>query len=121
MDITGIGTAISSIKDLVGMFFPDKTAEDQAKLTAMLQMVQGQLAIDNTSASHQVFTFRDGAGWTCVIAFAIMALKAPIEWACALRGHPITLPTIDTGITTDMLMGLLGLGGMHLYENTKGS
>jgi len=25
MDITGIGTAVTGVKDILGMFFPDKT------------------------------------------------------------------------------------------------
>ena len=31
MDITGIGSAAQAVKDVVGMFFPDKTEEDKAK------------------------------------------------------------------------------------------
>lgn len=118
-DLTGIGTGLTAVKDIIGMFFPDKTAEDQAKLTATLQMIQGQMQVDLASAQKQSFTFRDGAGWTCVVAFALMALKAPIEWVCAISGHPISLPAVDTSVTTDMLLGLLGLGGMHMYEKTS--
>ena len=55
-----------------------------------------------------------------MVAFGFIALKAPIEWVAALCGHQITLPAPDSSVTTDMLLGLLGLGGLHTYQQVKG-
>lgn len=126
MDVTGIGTAVTGIKDILGMFFPDKTEQEKTQIAAAFQAMQlqqqadaSQNAVNAAAAEKQPITFRDGAGWVCVAAFALAALKSPIEWGCALAGHPVTLPSIDTSETSSMLLGLLGLGGMHLYEQVK--
>jgi hypothetical protein len=118
--ITGAEEAVSSIANLVSKFFPDKTEVEKAQLAGVLSIIQGQLAANTAEAAQPGLHFRDGAGWVCVAGFALLVLKAPIEWACALAGHPITLPAPDTSISTDMLLGLLGLGGMHVYQTSKG-
>lgn len=119
MDLTGIGEAATAVQKIVGMFFPDKTAEEQQKLAATLALLNAQTDIDKAEASQPGMHFRDGAGWTCVAGFALMLLRPVIEWACVLAGHPVTLPTVDTSVSNDMLFGLLGLGGMHVYQQTK--
>lgn len=119
MDLTGIGTASEAVKGIIGMFFPDKTKEEQDKLAASLALLNAQTDINKVEAAQPGMHFRDGAGWVCVVAFGLAALKAPIEWAAALCGHAVTLPQMDTSVTTDMLLGLLGLGGMHVYEKVK--
>jgi hypothetical protein len=117
--ITGAEEAVTSITNLVGRFFPDKTEVEKAQLAGVLSVIQGQLAANTAEAAKPGLHFRDGAGWVCVAGFALMVLKAPIEWVCAICGHPITLPAADTTVSTDMLLGLLGLGGMHVYQQVK--
>ena len=82
MDVTGIGEASTAIKGILGMFFPDKTAEEQAKIAQAFQLLQQQSqenqaqdAINQASAAHQPITFRDGAGWVCVAGFAVTVLR----------------------------------------------
>ena len=117
--ITGGEEAVTSIANLVGRFFPDKTEVEKAQLAGVLSIVQGQLAANAAEASRPGLHFRDGAGWVCVIAFAVMTLKPLIEWASILSGHPVTLPAIDTTVAMTMLSGLLGLGGMHVYQQVN--
>lgn len=129
----GLSDIAGAVLGIIDKIIPDKAAAAQAKLQLLQLQQQGefkeidaqiaaagqQTAINAAEAAKGEFSFRDGAGWVCVLAFALMALKAPIEWASALAGHPITLPAMDTGTTTDMLMGLLGLGGMHVYQSAS--
>lgn len=89
------------------------------ELDLQAQQNTQQADIDKTTAAQPGMHFRDGAGWVCVAGFALMQFKAPIEWVCALAGHPVVLPAVDTTVTNDMLMGLLGLGGMHVYQQVK--
>lgn len=135
MDLTGIGDVAALIKDGLDRIFPNKS--DPAYIQAQAALVNAQtagalkqlddnfqLAVEQikanaAEAAQPGMHFRDGAGWVCVAGFAFLVLKAPIEWAAALAGHPITLPAPDTSISTDMLLGLLGLGGMHVYQQTK--
>lgn len=133
LDVTGIG----SIADLLGLainkIFPDPTQAAAAKIALLNAQNAGQLKeLDDqyqtnieqikanaAEAAKPGLSFRDGAGWVCVVGFAIATLKSPIEWACSLAGHPVTLPSVDTGTSTTMLFALLGIGGMHVYEKTQ--
>lgn len=126
MDITGIGEASTAIKGILGMFFPDKTAEEQAKIAQAFQLLQQQSqenqaqdAINQAAAAHQPITFRDGAGWVCVAGFAVTVLRPLVSWGSILAGHPVVLPAMDTTEIVPMLLGLLGLGGMHMNENIQ--
>lgn len=134
MDITGIGSVADLLKDGIDKIWPDPAKAAEAKIALLQAQNAGalkqldddfqtsleQIKANAAEAAQPGFHFRDGAGWVCVAAFALMALKTPIEWGMALAGHPITLPTFDSSMTNDMLFGLLGLGGMHVYGQVKG-
>ena len=124
-DVTGIGTAATAVEKILGMFFPDKTQEERDKMAAAFNVLQLQAAANQQqNAINQVsaatgFTFRDGAGWVCVAGFAVNVLRPLIAWSFAIAGHPVNLPEMDTTQTLPMLLGLLGLGGMHTYQTIK--
>lgn len=117
--VTGAEDAISSIAGLVGRFFPDKTEVEKAQLAGVLSIVQGQLAANTAEAAQPGLHFRDGAGWVCVFGFAVMTIKPLVEWGSILAGHPVSLPPMDTTVSMTMLTGLLGLGGMHAYQQVN--
>jgi hypothetical protein len=132
LDITGIGSVADLLTAAVDKIWPDPTQAAQAKIALLNAQQAGalkqlddqfQLAIEQIKANAAEgggLHFRDGAGWVCVASFAIAALKSPIEWGCALSGHPVTLQAIDQSTTVPMLLALLGVGGMHLYGQTQG-
>lgn len=135
MDITGIGSIADLIRTGIDKIWPDPAKAAEAKI-AILQAEQAgtlkdldnqfQLALEQiktnaAEAAQPGLHFRDGAGWVCVAAFALIALKTPLEWVSIATGHPMTLPSFDASMTNDMLYGLLGLGGMHVYAQTKKS
>jgi Holin of 3TMs, for gene-transfer release len=133
LDAMGIGSIADLLKTGIEKIWPDpaKRAEAQIallnaqqagafkELDAQLQTNLAQIAANAVDSAKPGLSFRDGAGWVCVIGFAIATLKAPIEWACHLAGHPVTLPSVDTSTITTMLLALLGIGGMHVYEKTQ--
>jgi hypothetical protein len=132
-DITGLGAVADLVGNVIDKIFPDKTqaaaakaALAQAQLEGSLKSIddQYQIQIEQIKANAAAeakpgLSFRDGAGWVCVIGFTLAILKAPIEWACTLAGHTVTLPSVDTSTITTMLFALLGIGGMHVYEKTQ--
>jgi hypothetical protein len=132
-DITGIGSIADLIGGVIDKIFPDKTKAAEAKAALAQAQLEGslksiddqfQIQIEQIKAnaaeeSKPGLSFRDGAGWVCVIGFAIAELKSPVEWACTLAGHQVTLPSVDTSTLTTMLFALLGIGGMHVYEATQ--
>jgi len=107
------------VSTLLNKFLPDKSQKERDELAAVLQLTKAQTDANTAEAAQPGLHFRDGAGWVCVASFAISSLKAPVEWVAAFSGHPVTLPTVDTTLTYSMLIGLLGLGGMHTYQVSK--
>lgn len=132
MDLTGVGALSTLADDIINKVWPDPAKQAEAKAALLTAENQGllkqldddfqlsleQIKANAAEAAQPGMHFRDGAGWVCVIGFALMVLKAPIEWACTIAGHPITLPTVDGSVSNDMLFGLLGLGGMHVFQQT---
>lgn len=119
MDMTGIGEASTAVQKILGMFFPDKTQEERDKLAGIIGLITQQNDINKAEASQPGIHFRDGAGWTCVAGFALMLFRPVIEWVCIIVGHPVNLPDVDTSVSSEMLIGLLGLGTMHVYQQVK--
>lgn len=133
LDVAGIGSVADLLKTAVQTVWPDPEkkaaatvaileAENAGKfkeMDAQLQTNLAQIAANAVAAAKPGMTFRDGAGWVCVIAFAIQALKSPIEWASVMVGHPVTLPSVDTSTSTTMLFALLGITTAHVYEKTQ--
>ncbi len=124
MDLTGIGTAATAVQKIVGMFFPDKTAEDQQKLAASLALLNAQTDIDKAEAqsSDPLQHWRGGLGWVCTAGYAYQFVLEPLIVAVAhLAGHPIQLPSLDLGQLSTLTLGMLGLGTLHVTERIKGA
>lgn len=135
LDLSGLGSVADFGKALLDRVWVNKNdpaylaaqvalqnAKDAGSLKEMddeFQLSLEQIRANAAEAAQPGFHFRDAAGWVCVINFAFLALKAPIEWVCIIAGHTIALPTPDTSVTLPMLLGLLGLGGMHMYQQTR--
>lgn len=135
MDVTGLGSVADLANSIIGRLWPNKSdpayiAAQSALLTAQqagtlkelddqFQTNIEQIKADAAEAAQPGLHFRDGAGWVCVAGFAFSILKSPIEWGCTLAGHPVALPTVDTSTSTTLLFALLGLGGMHVYQQVK--
>ena len=133
LDAMGIGSIADLLKTGIDKIWPDPAKAAEAKIAllnaqqagmfkemdAQLQTNLAQIQANAVAEAKPGMGFRDGAGWVCVIGFTIAILKSPIEWASALVGHPLTLPSVDTTTITTMLFALLGIGGMHVYEKTQ--
>ena len=124
MDITGIGEAATAAQKIIGMFFPDKTAEEQAKLSASLSLLTAQTDIDKAEAvsSDPLQHWRGGLGWVCSFAYGYNFVLQPLIIAgAAIANHPIVLPPLDIGALATLTFGMLGLGGLHVSERIKGA
>ena len=123
-DVTGLGQAVSAVKDLIGQFFPDKSEEQKAEIAQVITVIQGQLDTNKQeAASASLFTsgWRPSVGWTCSAAFATQFVVGPIaEWGSTLAGHPVKFPTLDLGTMMPILLGMLGLGYYRTQEKIAG-
>ena len=124
--------ALGPIIDGFLKLIPDKNAREAAKekmeaemLVAMTSLVQGQLDINMKEAEHHstfVAGWRPGIGWICGAALAWNFVLQPIvSWVAFVSGVDlVSMPTLDTGELTTILLGMLGLGGLRTYEKTLG-
>lgn len=116
----GIDLATAAIKRI----WPDKSAEEAARLAAELTIVQGQLEVNKAEASSSSpFTsgWRPAIGWVCALALFTQYIARPmLQWVGIVSGHPFPeLPGID-GNLWQLMLGMLGLGGLRTFEKTKG-
>ena len=123
VDLTGIGEAADAAKSVIGMFFPDKTEEDKAKLAGALALINAQTDIDKAEAqsTDPLQHWRGGLGWVCVASYAWNFVVQPlIVSISSATGHPIAVVPLDIGPLVTLTGGMLGLGGLHVAERIKG-
>jgi hypothetical protein len=139
MDLTGLGSIFDFAKGVLERVFPDPTQRAQAaleleklrqsgelaKLAQETQLLQGQLDINKEEAKSTnwfVAAWRPAVGWTCGLSLLYISIIDPIARFIALtNGYKGLFPVIDTSITLQVLLGLLGLAGMRTLEKVKGA
>lgn len=124
MDATGIGAAANLATTVIGRLWPDKSESERAQMAAALTIVQGQLDANRVeAASPSGFTsgWRPAIGWVCGMALAMQYIARPlVAWVGIATGHPLPeLPGIDDNLW-ELMLGLLGLGGLRTFEKTRG-
>ena len=127
-------------KGLIDRLFPDPAAKAAAQLE-LLRMEQtgalAQLAAETDLAKLQIQTnieeakstnwwvagWRPAIGWVCGAGLAYAALVEPFARFAAKVwfGYNGDFPVIDTDLTLQILMGMLGLGAMRSVEKVKGA
>ena len=124
LDVAGIGAVADLATTVVNKIWPDKSEQERQQLASALAIVQGQLDANKVeAASSSVWTsgWRPGVGWICVAALGMQYVARPlISWIAAVSGHPLpVLPGIDDNLW-QLLVGLLGLGGLRTFEKVSG-
>jgi hypothetical protein len=132
----GVADLISTV---IKRVWPDKAAQQQAQQQFDLQLLQmqqrgeldqfdgqvklalAQVQTNNTEAANRNF-FVSGARpavmWVCTAGLAYQILARPmLMWASIGWWHIPIPPAIDNNTLMTLLVGLLGLGTMHVTEN----
>ena len=116
---------------LIDRLWPDPTQAAAAKLELIklqqsgdLAQITGQLEINKAEAQNpSVFVagWRPAIGWVCALALFYQYLIRPIaQSAFAAAGHPLPpLVGLDDNLW-QLLLGMLGLGGLRTYEKVQG-
>jgi hypothetical protein len=132
----GIDDAIAAVSNLadsaVKRIWPDATEVEKAKLQQLtqelqynFQLVYGQLEINKIeAASSSVFVsgWRPAVGWICGAALGYAAIIEPLARfvATVAFGYLGVFPVINTELTLQILLGLLGLAGMRSFDKKSG-
>jgi hypothetical protein len=125
-------TAILDIgSKVIDRLWPDPSKAAQAKLelfklqqSGELAQITGQLEINKAEAANaSVFVsgWRPAIGWICGAALAYQYIIRPVvSWGVVAAGHPLPpMPGLDENLW-QLLLGMLGLGGLRTFEKLNG-
>lgn len=119
--VLDIGTKV------IDRLWPDPTQAAQAKLelfklqqSGELAQITGQMEINKAEAANaSVFVsgWRPAIGWICGAALAYQYIIRPVvSWGVIAAGHPLPpMPGLDENLW-QLLLGMLGLGGLRTFE-----
>ena len=135
-----ISGLFSAAQSLIERFFPDPEKKAAAQLELLKMQQNGELALlasETDLAKLQIQTnveeakstnwFVAGARpfimWTCGVALAYVSIVEPVSRFVAKVwfGYVGDFPIIDTNLTMQILMGILGLGAYRTAEKIKGA
>ncbi len=133
MSLDPITAGFDLVKTGLDKFFPDADTELKGKLEAAAteinnnyQLQLAQIEVNKVEAgSSSLFTsgWRPFIGWICGLALAYCSILEPLLRfiVSVLFGYTGSFPTIDTDITMQVLLGILGLGAMRSYDKVQGT
>ena len=97
---------------------------DLEEMNAQVKLLTGQMEINKTEAASKnlfVAGWRPFVGWVCGFGLAYAAILEPLmRFIASVNDYTGTFPIIDTTITMQVLLGMLGLGAMRTREKEKG-
>lgn len=129
---------IDPIARIVDKLIPDKEAAAKAKLElmkleqqgqlselqAMVEMTKAQSAVNQQEAAHKsifVAGWRPWIGWMCGVGIFWMFVGEPIaSYIIAITMSDVTLPETDFSYLFELVLAMLGMGGLRTYEKLKG-
>ncbi len=103
-----------------------KQQGDLALLKAQVDLLLGQIEVNKIeaqSASLFVAGWRPWAGWVGGVAFAYASIVEPIARFVAkvVYDYQGNFPEINTELTIQVLLGMLGLGLMRSFDKKQGT
>ena len=131
MSLDPISAALDLGITLINKIFPDPAQASEAKLKLLELQQNGELAImtaqtdinktEATNSSVFVSGWRPAIGWVCALALAYQYLVRPLGGTIAsLLGMTIPpLPGLDDNLW-QLMMGMLGMGGLRTFEKVQG-
>lgn len=135
MSLLGIGSIIEAVGKVAGdLITTDKERLEMAIEQRKLDLEEKKLDMagdmaqievnkeEAKSSSFFVSGWRPFIGWGCGIAFIYSALIEPISRfvATTIFMYGGAFPVIDTDLTMQVMLGMLGLGAMRSYEKKSG-
>jgi hypothetical protein len=134
----GILSFLPLVGKVLDSIFPDKQQAEKAKLALLELQQKGDLAeleaelklnlaqIEvNKEDSKSEYCFRSmyrpAAAWVGVLALLWVCFLAPVtQFILNLNHLEVQMPRIESDILFNVIIGLLGIGGMRTFEKMKG-
>ncbi len=123
-DVGGIFTSIREAITGEKIIDPNELKQLEFKLLELeTGLLNKQAEINNTEAkSSNLFVagWRPFIGWVCGVALAYAFIGQPIlEWIVEWKGLDVEPPWIETEITMELVLAMLGLGSLRTFEKFK--
>ena len=87
-------------------------------------LLQGEIDKAEAASPNTFVHWRDFIGWVCGVALAWQYIAQPMLAfgiaAFSILPANTVLPSLDTQPLFTLMLGMLGLGGMHVFERVKG-
>jgi hypothetical protein len=131
MSLDPISAALDLGNTIINKIFPDPAQADAAKLELLKLQQSGELAtmtaqteinkVEAANSSLFVSGWRPAIGWVCALALAYQYLIRPLSGtAAAMAGITLPpLPGLDDNLW-QLMMGMLGMGGLRTFEKVQG-
>ena len=131
MSLDPISAVLDLGNTLITRIFPDPAQQADAKLKLLQMQQNGELASmtaqtdinkeEAKNASLFVSGWRPAIGWVCALALAYQYLIRPLSGTIAgIFGVVIPpLPGLDDNLW-QLMMGMLGMGGLRTFEKVQG-
>lgn len=118
---------LSPVVEKVLGFIPDpeqRARAQQEMLTTLINAQNAQTEVNKTEAQHAslfVAGWRPFIGWVCGSALAYQFILRPLlPWFSVMVGHPVPeMPSLDDSLM-ELVMAMLGLGGLRTFEKVRG-
>lgn len=125
MALEPITAGLELAKTVVDKIWPDKSEQERQQMAAALSVIQGQIDVNKneaTNASVFVAGWRPFIGWVCGSALAYTYIGYPLlVWIAAVWNPAFKPPVLGLdNMLYELLLGMLGLGGLRTFEKIKG-
>jgi len=139
MSFDPLTAALDVGKSLIEKIWPDPVKQSQeirkleelhqrgdlAILNAEVQLLLGQINVNKAEANHKsifVAGWRPFVGWVCGFGLLYASVIEPLmRFIATVNDYTGAFPVLDTTITMQVLLGMLGLGLMRTKEKEKGT
>jgi hypothetical protein len=129
-NLFGVGKAVDGVK-AVGNILDDlftsgeeKLTLEQVKIRLLQEPGKAQAHINQIEAGHRsifVAGWRPFIGWVCGVGLFWAFMGHPLfEWVVAIKGLGIPAPNLETENMMELVLAMLGLGGLRTVEKIKG-
>jgi roadblock/LC7 domain-containing protein len=122
---------LPALGTLIDRLIPDRAAAEKAKAEMEQQLVtaanaaaMAQVEVNKVEATHSsvfVAGWRPSIGWVCAAGLAWAFVVAPVaSWALVALGIKAELPAIHTDYLLELVLAMLGIGGLRTFEKLRG-
>jgi hypothetical protein len=112
---------LPALGTLIDRLIPDRAAAERASAN---EAALAQVEVNKIEAGHNsvfVAGWRPSIGWVCAAGLAWAFVLAPVaSWALVVSGTKAELPDIQTDYLLELVVAMLGMGGLRTFEKMRG-